>query len=296
MGFVAVGGAVSAVATGEWGLDLILATFVAGVAGALTAVVVGLPALRLRGLYLAVTTLAFALAASRYLLNPTFFSWVPADAVERPDLFGQWSLDEPTNMYYLVLALLLLAVLAVRGIRNTRTGRVLVAMRENEQGVQAYGVSLVRAKLTAFALSGFLAAAAGALLVHHQGTFSLGLFEPSENLVVFTATVVGGLGSVLGGVLGALFLKGGEWWLPGMWRLFASAAGVLFVLLALPGGLSGAIYRLRDGWLRSVAKRNNIIVASLLADVRTDVPDAEVPPAAVVEAFEREHVEEVAAP
>jgi branched-chain amino acid transport system permease protein len=299
MGFVAVGGAISAVATQEWGLDVTLAMLLAGVAGAIVAVLVGLPALRLRGLYLAVTSLAFALATTRYLLNPSFFDWVPARAegLDVPPLLGRWSLEDEMTMYYMVLAVLVLAMLGVRRIRETRTGRVLVAMRENEQGVQAYGVSLVRAKLTAFALSGFLAASAGALLVHQQRAFSLGLFEPSENLVVFTATVVGGLGSLLGGVVGALFLKGGEWWLPGEWRFLASAVGVLFVLLALPGGLSGALYRLRDGWLRSVARRNSIVVASLLADVRTETETTAAPTQQeIAEAFEREPAEEVTAP
>ncbi len=300
MGFVAVGGAVGAVATSQWGLDLTLAMLVAGIAGAGAAVLVGLPALRLRGLYLAVTTLAFALATTRYLLNPSFFSWVPTGTIDRPPLLGIFEIDSPTSLYYLALGTLVLSTLAVRGIRASRTGRVLVAMRENEQGIQAYGVSIMRAKLTAFALSGFLAAMAGALLVHHQGAFSLGLFEPSENLVVFTATVVGGLGTMVGGVLGAIFLKGGEWWLKGEWRFFASAVGVLVVLWALPGGLSGIVFQLRDGWLRWVATRHGIVVASLLADVRTDVPRADPvgapTPDEVAVAFESEPAEEVAAP
>ena len=275
MGFVAVGGAVGAVVTSTWDLGLLIALLLAGLAGSAVAMLVGLPALRLRGLYLAVTTLAFALATTSYLLNRQFFGWVPTGRIERPDLLGRWSIDTPTRYYYVCLAAFALCAVAVLGIRRSRTGRVLVAMRENEQGVQAYGVSVVRAKLTAFALSGFIAAFAGALLVHHQRSFSPGLFAPEENLIVFTAAVVGGLGSLLGAVLGAVFLKGGQWWLPGDWRLFASAVGVLLVLWALPGGLSAVAYSARDAWLRWVARRNGITSPSLLADVHDVEEEAE---------------------
>jgi ABC-type branched-subunit amino acid transport system permease subunit len=271
MGFVAVGGAVGAVATSQWHLDLSLALLVAGIAGALVAIVVGLPALRLRGLYLGVVTLAFGLAVTAYFLNSQFFTWVPTGRIERPPLFGQWSLDSPTRIYYLCLAGLALMLFFVRGIRHSRTGRVLIALRENERGTQAFGVSATRAKLTAFALSGFIAAFAGGLLVHHQQSFSLNLVAADQNLVVFTAAVVGGLGSMLGALLGALYLQGGKWFLTGdlqPFQLLTTSVGVLIVLLVLPGGLGGLVYRARDFWLRSVATRRGIVVPSLLADTR----------------------------
>lgn len=269
MGFVAIGAALGAKAATTWGLDLAVAVPLIGAIGAGVAVLVGLPALRLRGLYLAVTTLAFALATTRYLLNPQFFHWVPTESFEPEPLLGTWDYSATTEgMYQLCLGAFLLVAGAVLGIRRSRTGRVLVALRENERGVQAYGVSAVGAKLTAFAISGFFAAVAGVLLVNHNGQFTLGLFPESENLVVFTAAVVGGLGSILGAIFGAVFLKGGQWFLQDEWRLFASAIGVLIVLLLLPGGLGGAFFRLRDLWLRWVARRREIVVPSLLADVR----------------------------
>jgi hypothetical protein len=86
--------------------------------------------------------------------------------------------------------------------------------------------------------------------------------------VVFTATVVGGLGSITGAILGALFFRGGTWFLQGNWQLLPSALGVLIVLLVYPGGLSGLAFRVRDGWLRSVGRRFGIVVPSLLADTR----------------------------
>jgi branched-chain amino acid transport system permease protein len=188
-------------------------------------------------------------------------------------LFGRFDLDDGKVMYWFCLAVLVVVSLAVRGVRQSRTGRVLIAIRENERGAQAYGVSLTRAKLTSFALSGFIAAMAGALLVHNQYGFEEGLFAPTQSLSVFTAAVVGGLGSIVGAVLGAVYFKGGQWFLPDpQWQVFTTAAGVLLVLLFIPGGLGDLVFRLRDYWLRSVARRNAVVVPSLITDSTQD-PD-----------------------
>src|SRR4029078_11210430 len=104
-----------------------------GIVGAAVAVVVGLPALRVRGLFLAVTTLAFALTTSSYLLVPSRFSWVPTGRVERPHLFVAITLNSQIAYYYFCLAVTVLAALAVVGLRKSRTGRALRAVRENEQ-------------------------------------------------------------------------------------------------------------------------------------------------------------------
>lgn len=250
MSFVAVGGAVGAVSTATWGHDLSLALLLAGVAGALAAVVVGLPALRLPGLYLAVTTLAFSLASSNYLLNRSEQPWIPAERLDRPALFGRFDLNGQDAMYWFVLGVVMLGYVAVRGIRRSRTGRVLLAVRDNERGASAYGLAVVRAKLVGFALSGFLAAVAGCLLVHINQAYTESPFVVAESIGVFTAAVVGGLGSLTGAVVGAVFLHGGTWYLPDRWRLLPSAAGVLAVLMMAPGGLGHLIFRLRDAGLR----------------------------------------------
>jgi branched-chain amino acid transport system permease protein len=267
MGFVGVGAAVGAVATKQFGLDLMLAVPVAGVAGGAVAVLVGLPALRLRGMFLAVSTLAFTITASNYLLNPQYFGWIPVERIDRPPLFGRLDIEPQTAMFYVCVGALVVTVLAVAGLRRSRTGRVLVALRENERGAQSYGINLIRVKLTAFAISGFLAGAAGCLYVHVTQTFAAEQFGAVDSFATFTSTVVGGLGSVTGGIIGALFSRGGTWFLKGSWQLLPSAIGVLVVLLVLPSGLGGALFRVRDWWLRSVATRNGIVVPSLVADV-----------------------------
>jgi branched-chain amino acid transport system permease protein len=293
MSFVAFGAATGAYATQTWHLDLGLALVLAGLVGAAVAVVVGLPALRLRGLFLAVTTLAFAMATSSVLLNRKYFGWVPNKRVDRPKLFGAIDLTSQRSYYYLCLACLAVLALGIHGVRRSRTGRVLLALRENERGAQSFGINVIRAKLTAFAMSGFLAALAGCLLVHLLQAFSPDVYGPGESFVVFTSAVVGGLGSMLGAALGAIYLRGGDWFLPGpRWQQLASAVGVLLVLLILPGGLGDLVYRLRDNWLRWVAGRRGIVVPSLLADVAVPAEEADH----VVEQAEEsvEHADEVA--
>lgn len=273
MGLVGVGAAVGAVATGDWGLDLSAAVPVAALAGSAVAVLVGLPALRVRGLFLAVTTLAFAIAASSYLLDPQYFSWIPRGRIERPALFGVVDLDPQASMYRLCLVTLVLVVAAMTGLRRSRTGRAMRALRENEGGAQAFGISTSRTKLTAFALSGALAAGAGCLLVHVTQRFDAGEFGALPSVVVFTSTVVGGVGSLAGGIIGALFSRGGTWFLQGTWRLVPSAMGVLVVLLAFPGGISGLIFDWRDRWLASLARRRGVVAPSLGVGEHTSNPD-----------------------
>lgn len=256
MAFVGIGAAVSAKCTIEWNADITLALAAGGLAGAASAFVVGLPALRLRGLYLAVTTLVFALAVNSWFLNRQFFDWVPQERVERLPLFGRVDLSTPTRFYVFSLVVLGIIYLGLRGIRHSRTGRAIVALRENELAAQAFSVSPVPVKLTAFTLSGAVAGVAGGLFVHLSQSFDLTSYAAAESLNVFTAAVVGGLGSLFGGVLGAVFLRGSEWFITAAeWRLLSSALGVLFVLLVLPGGLASLVIKIRDRLVALIVAR-----------------------------------------
>ncbi len=276
MGFVLVGAAVGAKLTTTWNVDITLALLASGMIGGLIAVVVGLPALRLRGLQLAVVTLGFALAVSSYLVNPEYFDWVPRGQVARLPILGIVDWETPTRLYYVCLAVFVFTAWVVRGLRTSRTGRVILALRENERATQSFGVSIVRTKLLAFAISGSMAAMAGALFVHHQHALDLGAGGPYasfENINVFIAAVIGGLGSLTGAVMGAVFLRGGYLYLSGTWRLLVSAIGVLALLLISPGGLGGLLFRARDGWLRFVARERGLDVPSLVAGDASDLDD-----------------------
>lgn len=263
MAFVGVGAAVGAALMVDLGWDPLVALALAGLAGATVAVLVGLPALRLRGTYLAVTTLALSLTASAWVFSNRAANWIPTGSFTRPALLGRVALDTPLRLYYFALGVLALVLVALRGIRRSRTGRVLVALRDNEAGVTAFGVSPTRAKLTAFALSGAVAAAAGVVLVVHQAAFRDVTYGPEESVSVFVATVIGGPGSLTGGVVGAVFQRGAQWLLPAPWSFLATGAGVLVVLLALPDGLGGLLWRLRDRYLRWAARRNGVVALTV---------------------------------
>ncbi len=275
MAFFAAGAALAAKMIVEWNLDLIPAVLFAGVFGASLSLLVGLPALRIRGLFLAVTTFAFELAMMSYFLNGRFFDWLPSNSerVDRLPILGKVDYTSSRGIYFVTAVALLLTLWAVHGLRQSRTGRVLVALRDNEQGVAAYGVSVVKAKLMAFAIAGFFAGAAGALYVVHQQSFAgLTTNRLGNSVRVFIAAIVGGIGSTMGAMIGSLFLFGTIWWLRGDWSIFATGFGVLTVLLIAPGGISSLLYRFRDWILAQIAFRRDIKVPSLIAD--DQIPDA----------------------
>lgn len=271
MAFAGIGAAVGGGITANQGWDIGLSLLIGGLAGALIAVIIGFPAIRRGGLTLPVVTLAFALLTSSYLLNPEFFgSWLPRGRIDRGDFLGLVDIRTETRYYYFCLAGLALMYVVARGIRHSRTGRVLIAIRENENAAKAYGVNATRTTLAAFAFSGFMAAFAGVLYVHHQSGLGVAAFLPNESLVAFSMVIIGGLGSLGGALIGALYVRGAQYFLPGNWALLASGAGLLLVLMVLPGGIGAAIADARDGYLRWVARRRNLLVPSLLADRRAD--------------------------
>jgi branched-chain amino acid transport system permease protein len=257
MSFAAVGAVMGAVAVLDWHLDLSLALLLAGAAAAVAAVVVGIPALRFGGIFVAVTTLAFALAVSGYLLDRAEFSWIPQAELPPVRLFGAVTIYSEGSILELSLAVLVLALAAVRGLRRSRTGRVLRALRSNEAAASAFGISVVRAKLEAFAISGFLAGVAGCLLLLVNGAYLESPFVVPISLAVFTATAVGGLGAASGAIIGAALIEGSSVFLPPSWQLFPSAFGVLVVLLAYPEGLSGPLFAARDRLGTWAAKRGH---------------------------------------
>jgi branched-chain amino acid transport system permease protein len=146
-------------------------------------------------------------------------------------------------------------------------------VRDNERAAQAFAISSRGVLVMAFAVSGFLSGIAGALFVIQQRALDAGDFSPAESLRVFSMVVVGGLGSIGGSILGALWVKGSQFFLTQPeWALLSTGAGLLLVLLLMPGGLGAAVGDARDGALRWYARRKQIRVPSLVADTRVEVP------------------------
>ncbi|MHB8464471.1 MAG: ABC transporter permease subunit [Acidimicrobiales bacterium] len=257
-GLVAVG----AVLTARMlpGQSILLVLVVAAAVSAVVAVVIGLPALRIRGLYLAVTTLGFALFMNVSVLPTSCwrtpgFGWhvctgLPSPAstlITRPSIFGI-SLRSQRAMDYFVLAILVVAVVVVRSWRDHGVARGLIAVRDNEIGAAAMGSRVMLHKLTAFALSGALAGVAGVCFALVTERFSAVTFAPSLSLIVVAMVVIGGLGSIEGALLGAAYLIG----IPAAFgsgptvQFITSGVGLLLFLLYVPDGLAGIAQRIGE--------------------------------------------------
>ncbi len=276
-GFVAVGAVVGGKLTSA-GVPFLIALPLASLVSAGVAVLVGLPALRIKGLFLAVSTLAFAVVCSTFLVSRRYFSWLLPETVERPKILWVDTASGERVFYYVCLVFLGLAIFAAGGLRASRTGRLLIAMRENERAAQSFTINLVRTRLTAFAFSGFLAGMAGVLFVHHQNGISPSSYSATRSIDMFLMAVLGGLGSVYTVLVGALYIgtvsivisnEGGQ--------LLASSIGVLGILLFFPTGLGSLVFRARDGWLRRIAMRNRIFVPSLVSGRLKEGDEAKIP-------------------
>ena len=253
-----VGGATTAVLFQRHGWDFALALVAGVVVGALAALVIGVPALRIQGPFLAVTTLAFALSVSTYFLAPNNLTWFVTVQINRPTILGADVLGQDWQIYYLCLISFLLVMLAVRSLRRSRTGRALIATRDNEAATKAAALSTTRMKLTAFAVSGGIAGFAGAIFVVHQRGVNNGSFSADISIALFLMVVVGGAASLPGVVIGAVYVWGTQYYLHGGFSLVASGLGILVLLIVLPEGLGGLLYRLRDGLLRALARHKGI--------------------------------------
>lgn len=280
-GFAAVGAVVGGALTATLGLPFWIAVPLATVVSGAVAVVVGLPALRIPGLFLLPVTFAFAVAVQSIFFDRDYFGWLlPTDAIERPSFFFLDFRDE-TSMYFLCVASLLLAIVVVGNLRRSRTGRILIALRENEANVQSFGVNVVRTKLLAFAISGGLAGFAGSILVHQQQGLSVESFNAFRSVTTFTAVVFGGVGSVAGALLGATYFAFVSYFeFNALVAIFSTNGGALLLVMAYPGGLISLVNAARDSVLRVIAQRRQIVVPSLFADVDPDALDRMLVPLA----------------
>lgn len=249
------------VASRGWGVPVVL--LCAGVVAAVVALPVGLPALRFRGLFLAVTTLSFAVVAPTWLFrNGGIFGekgtgngYLPLSNVRMP---GFGVLDSRRDVYYLALAVLLLTIAALSRLRQTGAGRALLAVRDNESVAAAHGIPPVAVKLVALAMSGFIAGVGGALWGMGNGSWNFQAFDPSLSLVVLGIAIIGGLGSLYGPVLGAFLVLA----VPSLvqsfdtigWRAFFAGALLLNVMLFLPGGITEAFEGLRRRLLATIER------------------------------------------
>lgn len=272
------GSIMAANATATWGLPFLLALPLGGLAGAAAAFLIGLPALRIRGLFLGIATFAMGIAFPILFLTDQYLaSWVPKD-IEVVSLFGL-GFDDPKVVYFVQFALFVVVALGVKTLRASRAGRLLIALRDNEQGVQSFGVDVVRTRLMAFAISGFIAGIGGALSVHVARGMTVQFSGSQASFLIFQLAIIGGVSTLAGAVLGAaLFVVGGIVF-PGLFALVTGLGG-LALMMAIPGGLSQIFFGMRDAVLRVVALRKQIVVPSLFADYSPEAWEKRLTPLA----------------
>jgi ABC-type branched-subunit amino acid transport system ATPase component/branched-subunit amino acid ABC-type transport system permease component len=233
-----------------------LAFLVAGIAGAGVSVLIGLPALRIKGLLLAVTTLAFAIACERFFFQQ---SWLLGGGVEpgRP-VFGSFAFDTGKRYYLFGLVVFALCMLLCRNVWRSGMGRRLRALRDNEDGARAFSIPATRVKLETFAVAGFVAGVGGALFGHTFARIQASDFTVTANINIVAFVVVGGIGLLAGPLLGAMYVIGIPQFIPlSSAALAASAFGWLVLILYFPGGIAQLVRPIRDYAVRIAAREED---------------------------------------
>ena len=282
-GIVGIAAATAGGLAANHNIDFFLTLFAGIAAGTIVSVLIGLPALRVQGLFLAVTTLAFAQAVAGYFLNVSYpiGRWLLPESgnrIVRPVLWGRIDLAGERAFYYLCLVFLVIVLLAASAYRRNRAGRVLIAVRDNPRAAPSYSINLARSRLAAFAISGALASVGGVLLGYQLGAIDRVTYGVASSLEIFIIAVVGGLTSLPGAVMGAAIIQSvkyfGEAQIENL-SLLVTGPGILLILLFLPGGFAEVAYRTRDAGLRWIAARRGIHVPSLVADRLVEPGDDE---------------------
>ncbi|MGY6268699.1 branched-chain amino acid ABC transporter permease [Achromobacter denitrificans] len=243
MAFFGIGAYALGILMEQAGLSFWAAILPAGLAGAVAGLVVGLPALRLKGYYLAIVTLAFGeLMRWAYIHMDAYTHGSSGLAIPAPSV-GSFAMETQAQRYYLILAVVALVVWGVFNLLRSRIGRAWVAIRENEFAAASLGYWPARYKVAAFVASGFVTGTAGALFAVLIGRIAPDSFGLHQLLLQFAVVMIGGMGSVWGSLLGAALLTATPELLrnvPGAEEIFFSLM-LMAVLRFMPHGLMGVI-------------------------------------------------------
>lgn len=246
-GFYGIGAYISVALTMGVGLPFWLALPGAALAAALAGVALGIPAIRVRGHYFVLITLGFGEIVRLVLLNWKAVTRGTDGIVDIPaPAFGPLVISSKIGFYYLTLAVVALAILLTERLRRSKFGRALIALRGSEMAAATSGVDPVMAKLLGFTFSAAITGAAGSLYAHFYSFISPEVFTIDISVATFLMVLLGGAGSNVGAVLGAVLLT----ILPEALRflkqlyLILYGAGIVLVMVFMPDGLVGVARRL----------------------------------------------------
>jgi branched-chain amino acid transport system permease protein len=273
-GFFAIGAYTSAIAMLRFGLPFWVALPLAGLVAGAIGFLLGVPALRLSGFYLAVATLGFGIAVPLVILNSESVSGGHMGLnPPRPSAFGfQFSSD--LSYFYLVFGIMLLLLAVACWLLSTKAGRAWVALRDSETAAQAVGINLAYYKTLAFAVSGFYTGIAGSLNGHLITSIHPEGYTFTQSIQFLTFIVVGGMASIPGSIMGAVFLTVVQQILsfgfPGLESRFKDLPAIMYGLclilciMFLPGGLAGIVEKVRDLIWRARRRRTEATAGAVL--------------------------------
>ncbi|GAB4367533.1 MAG: branched-chain amino acid ABC transporter permease [Deltaproteobacteria bacterium] len=204
--FLGVGAYTSAYVTAKMGLSFWVGVPAAGFVTALAGMVFGIPSLRLKGLYLAIATLA-----SQFILEWIFVRWEPVTGgsygitIPRPEIAG-FTFSSDRSYYYIVLVIAVVMILFATNLVRTRTGRAFMAVRDHYISAEIMGINLFKYRLLSFGVSSFYAGVAGALFGHSLKYVTAEQFHIGVSIVYLAMIIIGGLGSIIGSIFGAVFM------------------------------------------------------------------------------------------
>ena len=237
--------------TEGWGVPFPLAPILAALITTVVGVLVGLPALRLRGLTLGVVTLALAYAIEAVWFRNGQFVTSGGARVGRPELFGVdlaiGSGNAFPRLQFGLFALLTLIAVAwgVARLRTSALGSAMLAVRANEHSAAGIGVNVVGVKIASFAIASFIAGIGGSLLAYRQGTITFNSFTALGGLALLTTVYLAGITSVSGGIIagitaasGVVYLAADRWVDLGRWFVVISGVGLVVTLIKHPEGLA----------------------------------------------------------
>ncbi len=205
--FMAVGAYTSGLLMNRFGLSFWLCLPVAGVMATLVGMIFGMPSVRVKGLYLALVTLAAQFIIIYVIENPlqslTGGQW--ALRTSAPKLWGI-TFDTQVELFYLIAGVTALMTFFAKNLARTRVGRNFVAVRDNDIAAEVMGINIFRTKVLAFAICSFYAGVAGSLWAHYQRAFTTTDFNFMQSIWFVGMMIVGGMGTTLGPILGTMFI------------------------------------------------------------------------------------------
>ena len=246
--FLGIGAFTSGIIAGRLGMPFLLGVVIAAAVGALAALVIGLPALRIRGLYLALVTLGFGLAMSSMVFRLRAVTRGYAGlSVPRPQA-GTFVFSRNVDLLAILLVMLAIVWVLDRNVMRTKVGRAFLALRQDEEVAAALGVDVARYKLYAFVLYGALSAVAGTALGHVTGFAQQETFTFDLSLLFVALVVVGGLGARGGVALAAFFFGAAPRYFSFLhgWDLVAAPLLVMIAIVRHPGGMAQSMHEVAE--------------------------------------------------